>query len=325
MCTPHIVNAALKRKIAAHAAAFREVTASPFGPADEIGMLNLIDGESRDKIMSRADASKIFDLSVDNFVGMPSWTAAGDPNYQIWMTHTPGGETVWNSMNVDDATNELVGYSGDAISMYTHTGTHVDTLNHFGYRGKIFNNFSAKENLGSRGWDVCGAEKHPPTIARGILLDIPALLGIPVLPPSYGVGPQDLQNALKKQGTELLPGDVVMVRTGQMQAHWPSVEKFMPNPPGLTRAGAAFLCEAGAITVGTDTASFEQLPSTEPGNFLPVHCYMLAEAGVPIMEIVLLDELAAEKLYEFAFFGACIRLRGATGAPMRPIAMPLKK
>ena len=91
MCTPHIVNAALKRKIAAHAAAFREVTASPFGPADEIGMLNLIDGESRDKIMSRVDASKIFDLSVDNFVGMPSWTAAGDPNYQIWMTHTPPG------------------------------------------------------------------------------------------------------------------------------------------------------------------------------------------------------------------------------------------
>lgn len=324
MCTPQIVTVALKRKIAAHAAAFREVTTSPFGPADEIGMLNLIDSESRDKIMSRADASKIFDLSVDNFVGMPSWTAAGDPNYQIWMTHTPGGETVWNSMKVDDATNALVGYSGDAVSMYTHTGTHVDTLNHFGYRGKIFNNFSAEKNLGSRGWDVCGAETHPPTIARGILLDIPALLDIAVLPPSYGVGADDLKNCLQKQGTALLPGDVVMVRTGQMQAHWPSVETYMPNPPGLTREGAAFLCEAGAITVGTDTASFEQLPSTEPGNFLPVHCYMLAEAGVPIMEIVFLDELASEKLYEFAFFGACIRLRGATGAPMRPVAMPLR-
>jgi kynurenine formamidase len=51
---------------------------------------------------------------------------------------------------------------------------------------------------------------------------------------------------------------------------------------------------------------------------------MLAEAGVPIMEVVYLDELAAEKLYEFAFFGACIRLRGATGSPMRPVAMPLR-
>ena len=36
-----------------------------------------------------------------------------------------------------------------------------------------------------------------------------------------------------------------------------------------------------------------------------------------------LDELAADKVWEFAFFGACIKLRGATGAPMRPVAMPL--
>jgi kynurenine formamidase len=324
MCTPRVVNEAYKQKIAAHAARFREVTTSPFGADDEIGMLNLIDAASRDAIMSRADATRIFDLSVENFVGMPSWTAAGDPNYQIWMTHTPGGESVWNSMSVDAETNNLVAYSGDAISMYTHVGTHVDTLNHFGYRGKIFNNFTAAGHLGSRGWDVCGAEKHPPTIARGILLDVAALHNVPALPPSHGVGPEDLQGCLKKQGTTLSPGDVVMVRTGQMQTHWPDASKFMPNPPGLNRAGAAFLCEAGAITIGTDTASFEQLPSAEPGNFLPVHCYMLAEAGVPIMEVVYLDELAAEKLYEFAFFGACIRLRGATGSPMRPVAMPLR-
>jgi kynurenine formamidase len=323
MCTPHYVTEAMRGKIAAYGAKFREVTASPFGPADEIGMLNLIDAESRDAIMARADARRVFDLSVDNFVGMPSWTAAGDPNYQIWMTHTPGGESVWNSMGVDVETNKLVGYSGDGVSMYTHTGTHVDTLNHFGYRGKIFNGFTAEEHLGSRGWDVCGAEKHPPTIARGILLDVAALHGVAVLPPSHGVGAADIKGCMARQKVEVRPGDVVMVRTGQM-AHWPDVAKYMPNPPGLNREGAAFLCEAGAITIGTDTASFEQLPSAEPGNFLPVHCYMLAEAGVPIMEIVYLDELAAEKLYEFAFFGACIRLRGATGAPMRPVAMTLR-
>jgi kynurenine formamidase len=323
MCTPHFVNEAVKQKIAAYNATFREVTASPFGAADEIGMLNLIDAASRDAILSRADATRVFDLSVDNFVGMPSWTAAGDPNYQIWMTHTPGGELVWNSMGVDEATNKLVAYSGDAVSMYTHTGTHVDTLNHFGYNGRIFNNFRADEHLGSRGWDVCGAEKHPPTIARGILLDVAALHGVPVLPPSHGIGAADISGCLARQNIQLRPGDVVMVRTGQMH-YWPDPARFMPNPPGLNREGATFLCEAGAITVGTDTASFEQLPSAEPGNFLPVHCYMLAEAGVPIMEICALDEIAAENLYEFAFFGACIRLRGATGAPMRPVAMPLR-
>jgi kynurenine formamidase len=323
MCTQCVIDEVMKQKIATYNSKFREVTTSPFGSEDQIGMLNLIDAASRDAIMSRADASRIFDMSVDHFVGMPGWVAAGDPSYQIWMTHTPPGEVVWDSMHVGPKTNEVVSYSGDAVSMYTHCGTHVDTLNHFGYNGKIFNNFEVNKHLGSRTWDVCGAEKHPPTIARGILLDVAGLHGVEVLPDSHGIGPDDLKGCLAHQGTELRPGDVVMVRTGQM-SKWPDPVTFMANPAGLTRAGAQFLCEGGAITIGDDTASFEQMPPNEEGNWLPVHSYMLAEAGVPIMEMVQLDELAAEKLYEFAFFGACIKLRGATGSPMRPVAMPLR-
>ena len=87
------------------------------------------------------------------------------------MTHTPDGEKVDDIMNVGPAGNDLVSYSGDAISMYTHTGTHIDALNHFGYNGVIFNGFKVDEHLGSRGWRKAGADKHPPIIARGILLD----------------------------------------------------------------------------------------------------------------------------------------------------------
>ncbi len=324
MCTPSFVDEAMKQKIAAYNAKFRQVTASPFGADDEIGMLNLIDAASRDAIVSRADASRVFDLSVDHFVGMPGWIAAGDPTYQIWMTHTPGGEIIADSMRVGQAVNSEISYSGDAISMYTHCGTHIDTLSHFGYNGRLFNNFEASKHIGSRAWNVCGAEKHPPVIARGILLDIATLHGVDVLPDSYGIGPDDLKGCLAQQGTTLRPGDVVLVRTGQMRK-WPDPPSFMTNPSGLNRAGAEFLCQGGAIMVGTDTASFEQIPSAEPGNWQPVHCYMLAEAGVTIMEMANLEELAAEKLYEFAFFGACIRLRGATGSPMRPVVMPLRQ
>lgn len=58
-------------------------------------------------------------------------------------------------------------------------------------------------------------------------------------------------------------------------------------------------------------------------SIFSIHTYLLAEAGVPIMEMAYLEELAEERLYEFAFFGACIKLRGATGSPMRPVVMPL--
>jgi kynurenine formamidase len=324
MCTFYMVDEAAKERIAAYQARFREATASPFGKDDEIGMLNLIDAASRDAIVSRADAGKVFDLSVDYFAGMPSWIAANDPGYQLWMTHTPRGEELDDVMGKGRAANELVSYSGDAISLYTHCGTHVDALNHFGYHGRIFNRFDAHDHIGSRHWRVSGADRHPPTIARGILLDVAGLHGVDMLPPSHGIGREDLEGCLKHQQTELRPGDVVMVRTGRMRA-WPDPATYIDDAPGLNRAGAEYLAKGGAITVGGDNLALEQGPSADPENWMVVHTYLLAEAGVPIMEVVDLEALAAEKVYEFCFFGACLKLRGATGSPMRPVAMPLRK
>jgi len=322
MCGPEVISAAEKTRIAAYNATFRQVTSSPFGSEDQIGMLNLIDATSRQTIMSRADAGKVFDLSVDNFVGMPSFSAAGDQGYQMWMTHTPRGTVLDDQPGAGRTGNELVAYSGDAFSMYTHTGTHIDALNHFGYHGKIYNNFSAHDHLGSRHWDVAGADKHPPILARGVLLDIPALHGVDMLEPSYAIGERDLADALRRQGTELRPGDIVLIRTGRMKV-WPDPAAYLPDGPGINREGAEYLARAGAIMIGADTVGLEQIPSPDPENWQVVHTYLLAEAGVTILEVADLEQIAAEQLYEFAFFGACIRLRGATGAPIRPVVMPL--
>jgi kynurenine formamidase len=315
------VDQATKNRIIAYNAEFHKVTRSPYGSDDEIGMLNLIDAKSRSAIISRTDASKVFDLSVDHFVGMPGWFGAGDQPYQIWMTHTPQGELVANTMGVSKEANDLVAYSGDSISMYTHCGTHIDTFNHFGYNGEIFNGFTAKDHLGSRAWDKCGPEKYPPIFARGILLDVAGLYSVNTLPPSHGIGKADIEGCLKKQGLKILPGDVVLLRTGQMLV-WPDMA-FTKNTPGLNREGAEYIARYGAIMIGADNLTLEQTPSAHELNFFPVHTYLLAEAGVPILEMVNLEEIAAEKLYEFAFFGACIKLRGATGTPMRPVVMPL--
>jgi kynurenine formamidase len=321
MCELCYVDEAIKGKIIARNSEFHKVASSPFGEDDEAGMLNLIDAESRTAILRRADPTKVYDLSVDHFIGMPGWTGAGDQPYQIWMTHTPQGEIVGDSMKKGREANSLVAYSGDGISMYTHCGTHIDTFNHFGYDGAIFNNFTAHDHLGSRAWRKCGAEKQPPIFARGILLDIAGMQGVATLEASHAIGEKDLVDCLKHQKTQLRSGDVVLIRTGQMNL-WPD-QKFVMNTPGLNREGAAFLAKSGAITIGADNLTLEQTPATDPINFFPVHTYLLAEAGVPIIEIMQLDELAADKVWEFAFFGACIKLRGATGAPMRPVAMPL--
>jgi kynurenine formamidase len=322
MCGPSIVAEGDKDRIAAHGAAYRQVSKSPFGDGDEIGMVNLMSPQSMREVMRRADAGKVFDLGVDYFLGMPSWTAAGDPPYQIWMSHTPQGTIADDPLKLGRAHNELVSYSGDCVQMYTHCGTHLDTLNHFGYHGKIWNGFSAHEHLGSRHWMVAGADMQPPIIARAVLFDIAGLHGVDVLPDSYGIGEDDLRAALKRQGTEFRTGDVAMIRTGRMSV-WPHPAKYMADEPGLNREGAVFLARSGAILVGGDNLALEQLPTTEPDNWQVVHTFLLAEAGIPIMEVVNLEDLAAEAITEFAFLGACLRLRGATAAPMRPLAMPL--
>ena len=106
---------------------------------------------------------------------------------------------------------------------------------------------------------------------------------------------------------------------------WPDPDAYIPDEPGLDLAGAEFLARGGAMLIGADNIGLERHPSGDPESWQPVHTYLLAEAGIPIMELVDLEELAAEGVHEFAFVGACLKIRGATGSPIRPIALPLRE
>jgi len=306
-------------------AADRAVGTSPWGPNDEIGRLNLITPESQAAILSRVSGGKSYDLSVEYFIGMPSWQAAGDPHYRMWMTHTPHGTVIDDPLNLGKTMNEHVSYTGAAISMYTHMGTHIDALNHFGLDGKIWNGFSAAEHAGDRGWQVAGAENIPPIIARGVLIDVAAAKDVDMLPDGYRVTRKDLIEALDQQNVDLQEGDVVLVRTGRMQ-RYADADAYMANPPGVGLDAARFLVEeAGAIIVGADNLSFEAFPSELETDYVPVHTYLLAEQGTPIIELAYLEDLSRDQVFEFAFIGGSLKLRGADAAPIRPIAIPVRE
>ena len=208
------------------------VGTSPYGPDDEIGRLNLITPDSRQRVLSRIDPTRIYDLSVEYFMGMPTWVAAGDPSYQIWMSHTPPGTVIDNLPGQTREINERIGYSGDVFAMYTHCGTHIDTLNHWGYHGEIWNHFTAAEHLGSRHWTKCGADKWPPIIARGVMLDVAASKGVAMLPDSYPITPEDLEETVDRQQIRLEEGDVVLIRTGRMTV-WDDPQRFLRDGPGI--------------------------------------------------------------------------------------------
>ena len=306
-------------------AADRMVGTSPWGPNDEIGRLNLITPESQAAILSRMSGGRTYDLSVEYFIGMPSWQAAGDPHYRMWMTHTPHGTVIDDPLNLGKAMNEHVSYTGAAISMYTHMGTHIDALNHFGLDGKIWNGFSAAEHAGDRGWQVAGAENIPPIVARGVLIDVAAVKGLAMLPDGYRITREDLVTTLHKQDISLREGDVVLIRTGRMQ-RYADADAYMENPPGIGLEAARFLVEeSGAMIVGADNLSLEAFPSELETDYVPVHTYLLAEQGTPIIELAYLEDLSRDKVYEFAFIGGSLKLRGADAAPIRPIAIPLRR
>lgn len=301
-----------------------KVGMSPYGPDDERGALNTLTPERAAAIMARADASTVYDLSIDYFVGMPSFQGAGDPSYQIFMSHTPNGTAVDNLNGAGEEINRHVCYSGDVILMYTHTGTHIDALNHFGVDGQIYNGFTAEENLGSRNWMKGGAEVIPPIVTRGVLLDIAGLKGVDCLEDSYAITVEDCKESLEKSGLTLGEGDVAFVRTGRMR-YWPQGSKVLGNPPGLGLEAARWLTSQGIAVIASDQECVEVGPSEQEDNWLPGHCHFLVEAGVPMIELANLEDLARDGLNEFCLVATPIRLRGATGTPLRPIAMPLRQ
>jgi len=290
---------------------------SPWGPSDEIGTLNMMTDASRLDAIKQVAGGKVYDLGVEMFVGMPTCCVPfGDPNFQIFMTHTPAQDTA----------KELLSYSGDGVSMYTHSGTHIDTLNHFGLHGKIWNQVSSQDALGVRGWTKSGADKYPPIVARGVLIDVAKSKNVATLPTSYPITVADLQDALKKQATALKAGDVVLVRTGVMTL-WPDTAKYrLADQPGLSLEAAQWLVEGQkAMLIGADNFGIESFPSKDPENFVPVHTYLLAERGVSLVEALWLEELAKDQVYEFLFIASPLKMRGATASPIRPLAIAIRK
>jgi kynurenine formamidase len=290
---------------------------SPWGPADEIGTLNMMNDGSRLDVLKQVAGGKVYDLGVDLFIGMPlCCTGFGDPSFQIFMTHIPAR----------GSGKEVLSYSGDAVSMYTHSGTHIDALNHFGLYGKIWNQVSADDDLGVRGWTKSGVDKYPPIVARGVMIDVARSKGMDRLAPSYVITPADLQEALKKQGTTLRPGDVVLVRTGMMTV-WPDLAKYtLLDEPGLGIEAAQWLVERQqTMLLGADTFGVESLPSKDPANFVPLHSYLLVERGVSLLEAVWLEDLSKDRVYEFLFIASPLKFRGGTASPIRPIAISIRK
>jgi len=251
--------------------------------------------------------AKIYDLGMDYFVGMPH-----HPN------HPPFAFSL-TKLHGDIYYEDGVSASNCLFTTGGHTGTHMDALGHIAVNKQVHGVGDIDQWQSYQGLKKGGIDQAAPVVTRGILLDIAGLHNTDCLGNDHEIGVEDLEAACDRQGVNVQPGDAVLLRTGWIQ-HFHDARKYIAHHegcPGLVRAGAQWLADKGVAHVGADTVALEKTPS----GSLPVHQVLLVQNGIHIIEVMNLEELARDQIYEFVFVVSPLKIRGGTASPVRPIAI----
>ena len=242
---------------------------------------------------------KPYDLGQPYFTGMPHF-----PTHPPFLySHT--------KQHGDFQYGQGGSSAADAIALGTHTGTHIDALCHFSCNGFVYGQKPVVQSY-ERGMEQYSVDTVEPIVRRGVLLDFGELSQDDV------ITPEDLDRA--STGLAIERGCVVLLRTGWgRRFHDAKAYVNEVKSPGPQLEGAKWLSSRGVFAAGSDTIAFEKVPSPD----MAVHVHLLVESGIHIIEVLNLEELARDGVREFLFVAAPMKIRGATGAPVRPLAFPL--
>ncbi|MFD7234854.1 cyclase family protein [Streptomyces syringium] len=209
-------------------------------------------------------------------------------------------------------------YHGKGVS-------HLDALSHIAYRGQLFDGGTAREFVGAGGARFGDVSALGPLVTKGVLLDLPAVLGTAWLEPGQAVRTADVVAAEEALGVEIGEGDAVLLRVGRFR------RRRELGAWNLDAASAGFhveamplLAERGIALLGGDGDS-DVRPSPVEGLHSPVHALAIAAMGVPLLDNLDLETLAATAAgtgrYEFLLAVAPLNIPGGTGSPVSPIAV----
>jgi kynurenine formamidase len=200
-------------------------------------------------------------------------------------------------------------------------GTQLDGFAHQTHENSMYNCFKLDEISTRTGFTKLGIEKVGALITRGVLIDVAALKGVDMLPDSYEITVQDLEQALARQNMRLQPGDAPIINTGWGKLWGKDNARYVKTAPGIGVQAALWLARQDPMLVGADTWPVEVAPTPDPQLSFPVHQILLVVNGIHILENLKLDELVAKRAYEFVFMMQALKIRGGTGSTVAPIAV----
>ncbi len=281
---------------------------SPWGPKDERGAANLQTPELTMKAARLIRQGRMFELGKVLDANMPKF---GPRQFSIYTfpTRPPSGP------GQERANEELV------VSELGQIGTQIDGLAHITIGNDLYNCFDVEKTMTRTGFKNLGVENIGTLFTRGVLLDIASARGVEVLPDRYEITVADLQEAMARQGIgDVGKGDFVAIRTGWGRLWSTQKDKFAREEPGLGMAAAEWLVARQVMMIGSDNWGIDVFPRADDLRF-PAHQVTLTTAGVLLLENLELEQLAKEKIYEFAFVVQPLKMRGATGSTVAPTAI----
>jgi len=275
-----------------------------WGKDDQAGALNLITAAKR-----REAAALVKDgITVSLAVDVNEARSADNPTPYERVVTTAGPP-----------------YAMDRLAVTYHGGahTHMDALSHRLFDGRIYNGFDATEVTledGAKKDSIYTA--HAGIVTRGVLMDIPALKGVPYLQPGTRIFVEDLEAWERKSGVRVSAGDALFIRTGR----WVRAKTgatASSDTSGLDASVIPWLKRRDVAVIASEFA-LDARPSSD-GLGLAVHDFALAYLGIHVIDNCDLTALAeaagARKRWAFQFIAAPLPIRTGTGSPINPIAV----
>jgi kynurenine formamidase len=281
---------------------------SRWGAGDQRGSGNWMKPETVLKAAKLIRTGEVFELAA---VLSPDPKEAFINEGRVFNIYTKQLQPVPNTRSVNE---ELV------VTELGQIGTQFDAYAHQMWGDSFYNCFKLSE-IGTRnGYRKLGVETVGSLMTRGVLIDIAGLKGVEMLPDSYIITPADLQAALARQNVKLEPGDAVAIRTGWARLMGKENERYGRRNAGIGVAAGLWLIAQDPMLIASDNCCIEVRPSEAPHS-LPIHSMMLIQHGIYLIENLLLDKLAVAHAYEFAFVVQPLKLKGATGSAVAPMAI----
>ncbi|MEU3479764.1 cyclase family protein [Streptomyces sp. NPDC033753] len=226
-----------------------------------------------------------------------------------------------------DLGSDALHFATDRFAMNVHgdADSHLDALCHVVFDGELYGGVAASTvtdaGAGRLSVDLLGDG----IVGRGVLLDIPRLRGVPWLEPGDVVTSDDLTAAEAAQGVRAEAGDLLFVRVGHRLRRtelgpWDSAAARV----GLHPTAVEFLAEREVSVLGGD-GNNDTAPSVVEGIAFPAHVLAIHALGVHLMDYLRFEDLvplcARAGRWSFLCVVAPLRLTGATGSPVNPIAV----